>query len=140
MNPAVEIWPAFFKTSMMLCFVLALLVLVFYLLRRFSTARGIKGSDRFIRTLCVHHLSPKEKLVLLDVLGKKILIGVTPQTITKLSSIETESGCGIDSVDNSSSDLNKNRQKYSSGFSGFLTKALNPGSVGKQGGSSGENG
>ena len=116
MNSTPEIWPAFLKTSIMLFFVIALLVLVFYFIKRFSAARGIKGSDRFIRTLCVHYLSPKEKLVLLDVLGEKILIGVTTQNITRIATIngEFEFDKKLDEEDN----------EAVSRFSGFLAKAI----------------
>ncbi len=116
MTSTPEIWTAFLKTSVMLFFVIALLVLVFYFIKRFSAARGIKGSDKFIRTLCVHYLSPKEKLVLIDVLGEKILIGVTTQNITRISTIngEFESDKKFDEEDNNAV----------SGFSGFLAKAV----------------
>ncbi len=116
MTASTEIWSAFFKTSGMLAFVIALLVLVFYLAKRFSSARGLKGSDKFIRVLAIHYLSPKEKLVLLDVLDEKILIGVTPQSITKIAAIDKELKSEGKSIplDNG----------VASGFSDFLAKAV----------------
>lgn len=123
MNASTEIWPAFFKTSVMLAFVIALLILVFYLIKRFSTARGVKGSDEFIKVLAVHYFSPKEKLVLLDVLGDKIFIGVTPQTITKIAAIDRELNC--DRKSTSDGDV-------PSGFSTFLAKAVNFNSLSKK--------
>jgi len=123
MNASTEIWPAFFKTSGMLAFVIALLVLVFYLIKRFSAARGVKGSDEFIKVLAVHYFSPKEKLVLLDVLGDKIFIGVTPQTITRIAVIDRELNC--DRTSNSEDDV-------SSGFSTFLAKAVHFNSLRKK--------
>ena len=77
MNTDSEIWIAFFRTFSMLFLVLALLLLVFYLIRRFSAQQGMKGSGGFIRVLATHHLSPKEKLVLVHVMEETILIGVT---------------------------------------------------------------
>ncbi len=88
MNTSSQIWFAFIKTFSMLFLVLAVIVLVFYFFRKFSTAKGVKGGKDFIKVLNVHHLAPKEKLVLLDVLGDTILIGVTPTNITKISSIK----------------------------------------------------
>lgn len=96
----------------MLFLVLALLVLAFYLLKKFSTARGVKGNKDFIKVLCVHHLSPKEKLVLLDVLGDTILIGVTPANISKISSLEKQI------------DLSGRKNESSSNFSEFLTQKM----------------
>jgi len=90
MNTSSEIWFAFIKTFSMLFLVLAIIILIFYFVRKFSTAKGVKGSKDFIKVLNVHHLAPKEKLVLLDVLGDTILIGVTPTNITKISSIDAD--------------------------------------------------
>ncbi len=117
MTANTDIWPAFLKTLAMLSFVIALLVLVFYFIKRFSAARGIKGSDRFIKTICVHYLSPKEKIVLLDILGEKILIGVTPQNITRIASIKGELECD--------KHLHGNDNGHASGFSEFFAKAMN---------------
>ncbi len=116
MTTTSEIWPAFLKTSMMLSFVIALLVLVFYFIKRFSAARGIKGSDKFIKTLCIHYLSPKEKLVLIDVLGEKILIGVTAQNITRITTINCEP--------ESDKKFDEEESKAVSRFQGFLAKAV----------------
>ena len=90
MNTSSEIWFAFIKTFSMLFLVLAVIILIFYFVRKFSTAKGVKGSKDFIKVLSVHHLAPKEKLVLLDVLGDTILVGVTPTNITKISSIDAD--------------------------------------------------
>lgn len=88
MNNTPDIWFAFARTFGMLFFVLALLILVFYLIKKFSEAKGGKGRKDFIKTLSVHHLSPKEKLVLVDVLGQTLLVGVTPSNISKIASID----------------------------------------------------
>lgn len=86
MNTSADIWIAFGRTFGMLLIVLALLFLVVYGLRRFSAKRGQRGEKR-ICVLEMHHLSPKEKLVLVEVSGEQILIGVTPQKISKIKSI-----------------------------------------------------
>lgn len=96
----------------MLFFVLALLILGFYLLKRFGEAKGIKGNKDYIKVLSVHHLSPKEKLVLLDVLGQTLLIGVTPSQITKISSLDAKI------------DFDDDEHEVPSNFSDFLIKKL----------------
>ncbi|MFH2060627.1 MAG: flagellar biosynthetic protein FliO [Pseudomonadota bacterium] len=88
MSNTPDIWFAFARTFGMLFFVLALLIFAFYLVKKFSQAKGVKGHKDFIKILSVHHLSPKEKLVLLDVLGQTLLVGVTPSNISKISSID----------------------------------------------------
>ena len=88
MNTSSEIWIAFVRTFSMLFLVLAVLILVFYLVRKFSTIKGLKSGKEYIRLVSIHHLSAKEKLVLVDVMGDIILLGVTPASITKISSVD----------------------------------------------------
>ncbi len=114
MNTSSEIWFAFGRTFSMLLLVLALLILGFYLIKRFGTAHG-KGSARdLIKVLAVHHLSPKEKLVLVSVLEETILVGVTANNISKLSTI------------NKKIDLDKETNAVEFKFSQFLAEKLNP--------------
>lgn len=90
MTSTSQIWFAFARTFTVLFLVLALLVLIFYLIKKFSAARGIGGVANHINVISMHHLSPKEKLVLVDVLGEKILIGVTPSMISNLASFDSD--------------------------------------------------
>lgn len=112
MSTNTDIWFAFGKTFGMLFLVLAFLILAFYLIKKASTAQGGKGSKDYIKVLSVHHLSPKEKLVLLDVLGDTILIGVTPNQISKISSIDTDL------------DLSHSQSPAQGNFSDFLSQKL----------------
>ena len=68
----------------MLFMVLALLLLVFYLLKMFLVKRTGTSSRDLIKVLTVHHISPKEKLILVNVMDETILIGVTPNQISKI--------------------------------------------------------
>ena len=112
MNTSSEIWIAFARTFSMLFLVLAVLILVFYLIRKLSTMKGLKGGKDYIRLVCVHHLSAKERLVLVDVMGDIILLGVTPQSITKISSVDLP----IDSSNNG--------HKSTFRFSDFLSRKI----------------
>ncbi len=112
MSSSSDIWFAFARTFSVLFVVLAVLVSVFYLIKRMSTAKGSNGSANHINVLGMHHFSPKEKLVLLDVLGETILIGVTPNQISKLSTIETDIEFSVQ----------KNEKKFR--FSDFLSQKL----------------
>jgi len=102
----------------MLFMVLALLLLVFYLLKRFLAARGGDSSRDFIKVLTVHHLSPKEKLVLVNVMDETILIGVTPNQISKIK------------VMGKPVDLSLVSKDADSGFSDLLSRKLNRSSFG----------
>ncbi len=96
----------------MLFLVLALLILAFYLIKRVSKKRGINGNKEFIHILSVHHLSPKEKLILLNVAGENLLIGVTPNNISKITKIDKEIK------------LSEQKIKPSFQFSDFLSQKL----------------
>ena len=71
----------------MLSLVLGILLAVLYLVRRFYGQYSGVSDRGLIRLVATHHLAPKERIVLLDVLGEKILIGVTSQQITHLATI-----------------------------------------------------
>lgn len=105
----------------MLFVVLALLLLAAYLIRRFSAARQGKGTRDFIEVLAVHHFSPKEKLVLVTVQDKTLLIGVTPSHISSLTTLDNPPDPGIAS------------KGLDSGFSALLRRRLNPGANPKAG-------
>ena len=102
----------------MLFMVLALLLLVFYLLKRFMAAKGANINRDLIKVLTVHHLSPKEKLILVNVLDETILIGVTPNQISTLKVMEKQETGAFVSQESSSKTMG-------SGFSDLLNRTLN---------------
>jgi len=120
MNTSSDIWFAFARTFSVLFLVLALLILAFYLIKKISTAKGVKGSKDFIKILSVHHLSPKEKLVLVNVLDDTILIGVTPANISRISSFGKDM------------EVSNDKNEPSSTFSQFLTQKLGSSSKKKE--------
>ncbi len=125
MSSSPDIWMAFGRTFGMLFLVLALLILVFYLIKKYSNARGLKGSKNFIKVLTIHHLSPKEKLVLVDVLGDTILIGVTSSNITKISSFDKNVDLQVDQPIGSPVDIEDQPSKFSDFLSQKLTRSTN---------------
>jgi len=86
-----ELWFSLLKSAAMLCIVLALLVGALYLMRRLFVQRGALGAAGIIKTLATQYVAPKERVILLDVLGEKLLIGATPHTITLLARLSA--GC-----------------------------------------------
>lgn len=115
MTAGSDIWMAFARTFGMLFVVLALLLLGLYLVRRFSGIKGMKNSRQLIQVLAIHHLSPKEKLVLVKVVEDIILIGVTPASISKIAALDKNP------------DLSEVALKDSAGFSQILAQTLNRG-------------
>ncbi|MBF0204636.1 MAG: flagellar biosynthetic protein FliO [Desulfamplus sp.] len=88
MEHSTDIWAAFFKTGAMLLFVIASLLFLIYLLKRFSNLKLIKSRQDNIKVLEVHHFSPKEKVVLIEVMGETLLLGITSQNIQTLAIID----------------------------------------------------
>ena len=81
------------KTMAMLFIVLGLLVFVLYLLKRFLFQRkGVRG-DISINVISSLHFSPKERIEVVEILGERILLGITPGNInflTKLIRVDDE--------------------------------------------------
>jgi flagellar protein FliO/FliZ len=83
-----DLWGTGLKTFAMLCIVVAVLILVLFLMKRFFYLKDGSGHGQFIKILSSHHVSPKERIALIDVVGEKIVIGITPENITFLTKIE----------------------------------------------------
>lgn len=88
MNTQGDIWVEFAKSFGMLFAVLAFFLVALYLVRRFSGRLGAKNGADLIRVLCVHHLSPKQKLVLVNIREKTVLIGVSEAGMSRLEGFE----------------------------------------------------
>lgn len=116
MSSGPDMWLAFARTFGMLFVVLALFLLAFYLFRKLSGNVGAKGAG-LIQILAVHHISPKEKLMLVRVLNETIFIGVTQQTITSLAVLGEE---GPELVSGEAAGI----KPVSSGFSELLKRTL----------------
>ncbi len=80
------------KTMAMLFIVLSLLVLVLYFMKRFLIPRrGTKG-DSFIKVLSSLHLSSRVKIEVVEILGERIVLGLTPGNISFLTKVGDVTG------------------------------------------------
>jgi flagellar protein FliO/FliZ len=76
-----------------LAITLGIVVLIFYLLKRFfSKSEGALGSRGLIRVISTTYLGGKRSLVLADVAGEKLLLGLSPHAVTLLARIDSEEG------------------------------------------------
>ncbi len=88
-------WMIGLQMAAMLSIVLALRVGVLYATKRF-TGRIKPGSKASIDILCARHIGPKKQVVLLEVMGRRILVGVGSDRITRLETFEAGD---LDSMD-----------------------------------------
>jgi flagellar protein FliO/FliZ len=77
------------KTVAMLCVVLGFLLLVLYLMKKFLLFRRGPQGDAFIKILSSLHLSPKERIEVIEISGEKIVVGVTPGNISFLTKLDS---------------------------------------------------
>ena len=75
------------KTMAMLFIVLGVLVLVLYIMKKFMSPKGKGKGDLIIKTLSSLHLSPKERVEVIEISGERIVVGVTPGNINFLTKL-----------------------------------------------------
>ncbi len=83
------------KTMAMLFIVIALLILFLWFIKRFFLSRRGVKENLFIKVLSSLYLSPKERLEVIEISGEKIVLGVTPGSITfitKLNDLNMDNG------------------------------------------------
>ena len=90
-----NLWPELLKNAFILCIVLLILVGFLLLLKKYLNYQTGGGEHGYMKMLASHYFSQRERLILMDVLGEKILIGVTAQGINYLAKI-TEGVSGSD--------------------------------------------
>ena len=85
-----ELWGTMLRSFGALLVVLAILILVLWLIRRYASLQGTGGQQGIIRMVASMYVAPKERIALVDVLGEKLLIGITTQQISFLARIEDD--------------------------------------------------
>ena len=72
-----------------LALVLGLMVVAMYFLKKFMNRTG--GSietDEFVKIISTRYLGPKNSIVILDILGRVIVVGISNQQISMLTEID----------------------------------------------------
>ncbi len=87
---APELWASLLSSAAMLFIVLAVLVGVLLLMKRLANQRGGLTEKGMMKTLATMPVAPKQRIALVEVLGEKYLIGISPQSITHIARIESE--------------------------------------------------
>ena len=84
-----DLWFTLIKSAAMLCVVLGVLLAVLFLVRRLFYQQSRNSGQGLIKMLATYSVAPKQRLLLLDVLGEKILVGITPQSIHRIATLES---------------------------------------------------
>ena len=78
------------KMVLALGMVIALLVLLVRLFKRWQRVQGILGPDNGIRVLTTKPIAPQKYISLVEIGGEVLALGVTPQQITFLTKVENK--------------------------------------------------
>jgi flagellar biosynthetic protein FliO len=75
------------KTMAMLFIVLGVLVFVLYIMKKFMSPKGKRKGDLIIKVVSSLHLSPKERIEVIEISGERIVVGITPGNISFLTKL-----------------------------------------------------
>lgn len=87
-NKVVEPMSALGKVVLMLVVVIGIILLLAWLLNK-TRAVNMLGQSGVIKTLAIMPLGVKEKVALIQVGEKQLILGITPQQITCLAELDT---------------------------------------------------
>lgn len=75
------------KTIAMLFIVLGVLILVLYIMKKFMSPKGKGKGELIIKVVSSLHLSPKERVEVIEVSGERFVVGITPGNINFLTKL-----------------------------------------------------
>ncbi|MBU1626335.1 flagellar biosynthetic protein FliO, partial [bacterium] len=80
-----------FKSFASLLLILGLIILTVYLLKRFFLQKGeLGGQGKTMKLLSSIYIGEKKRICLVEVLGKILVLGITPNSINLLTEVEGE--------------------------------------------------
>jgi len=75
------------KTIAMLFIVLGILILVLYIMKKYMSPKGKGKGELIIKVVSSLHLSPKERIEVIEISGERIVVGITPGNINFLTKV-----------------------------------------------------
>lgn len=86
-----EIYGSFFKMILVLGFLVSLLLIVLYVVKRFFWKKISKGGvDESIRVITSAYVGPKKSIALVEVAGERIVVGITNDNISMLTKVNKD--------------------------------------------------
>ena len=114
-----ELWGPLIKSAGMFCVVLALLLMGLYVIKRFWVEGRRAGQQGIIRSVAAYSVAPKSRLIVVNIRGEHLLLGVTPQQINFLTKLDPQEEVAGDS--------GGPPPENQAGFGKLLHKAMHPG-------------
>nr|HPJ97396.1 flagellar biosynthetic protein FliO [Syntrophales bacterium] len=85
----ISFFPALLKMIAALALVLGIMIGLAFLVRRFFQQAGLAAPDgSAINILTVKYLGPKSSIMIVDILGQAVVIGVTNQQMSYITTID----------------------------------------------------
>jgi flagellar biosynthetic protein FliO len=78
---------SYFSLLMNFAFGLAFTILVIFLVKKFAARRSLESSSRFIKLIDFFNLTYDKQIVLVEILGRYYVLGVTSQRVNLISEI-----------------------------------------------------
>jgi flagellar biosynthetic protein FliO len=75
------------KTIAMLFIVLGVLILVLYIMKKFMSPKKQGKGELIVKVVSSLHLSPKERIDVIEISGERIVVGITPGNINFLTKL-----------------------------------------------------
>ena len=86
-----DLYSAAVKTFSTLFIILAVILTVFYIIKRFwPKGSGFMASDRWIRVIAATYIAPKKMVALVEVAEEILVLGLTGEHITMLTKVTNE--------------------------------------------------
>ena len=86
-----EIYGSFFKMILVLGVLIALLLIVLYVVKRFLLKKtGKGGQDQSIKVITSAYVGPKKTIALVEVAGERIVVGITSDNISMLTKLNKD--------------------------------------------------
>ena len=75
------------KTVAMLFIVLGVFIFVLYIMKKIMLPKRIGKGELIVKVVSSLHLSPKERIEVIEISGERIVVGITPGSINFLTKI-----------------------------------------------------
>jgi flagellar protein FliO/FliZ len=117
--PPPELWGPLLKSAGMFCIVLGLLLVTLLVIKRLLVDRRDARQQAFFKCITSYSVAPKSRLMLVDVKGNLLLLGITPHQINFLTRLDAS-----DVAEDTKKSMAPSDAENTAGFRNMLRKAI----------------